>query len=63
MNTVGRGRMEELEDRIRELKARLPRHSAHPSMLMELEGLEDELAQLRPQEISDETIDTECYRA
>ncbi len=49
-----------MEDRIRELKARLPRHSAHPSMLMELEG---GLAQLRDQELSDETIDTECYRA
>lgn len=59
MNTVGRGRIEELEDRIRELKTRLPRHSAHPSMLMELEELEDELAQLRAQEISDENKDAE----
>jgi predicted RNase H-like nuclease (RuvC/YqgF family) len=62
MNTCGRGRIEELEDRIRELKARLPRHSARPSMLMELEELEDELAQLRDEEIGDETTDTECSR-
>lgn len=59
MNPCGRGRMEELEDRIRELRARLPRHSAHPSMLMELEELEDELAQLRDEEISDETTDAD----
>lgn len=51
-----------MEDRIRELKARLPRHSARPSMLMELEELEDELAQLRDEEIGDETTDTECSR-
>ncbi|NIN65397.1 MAG: hypothetical protein GTO63_12010 [Anaerolineae bacterium] len=47
-----------MEDRIRELKARLPRHSTHPSMLMELEEPEEEVAQLRAQEISDETTDT-----
>ncbi len=48
-----------MEDKIRDLKARLPRHSAQPSMLMELEELEDELAELRAQENSEESRDTD----
>jgi len=39
-------RIRELKSRIAELKARLPRHSTPPAMLMELEDLEEELAQL-----------------
>lgn len=39
-------RIQELNSRIAELKARLPRHSVPPAMLMELEDLEEELAQL-----------------
>ena len=38
---------EELEERIAELRQRLPRHSAPPAMLLELEELEEELARLR----------------
>ncbi len=33
----------ELEKRIADLKARLPRHSTPPAMLIELEDLEEEL--------------------
>ena len=36
-----------LEKEIAELKARLPKHSVPPAMLMELEELEDELETLR----------------
>jgi hypothetical protein len=39
-------RIQELNSRIGELKARLPRHSVPPAMLMEMEDLEEELAQL-----------------
>lgn len=59
MKNLEGGRIEELEDKIRDLKARLPRHSAQPSMLMELEELEDELAELRAQENSEESRDTD----
>jgi len=40
-------RMAELERRIAELRARLPRHTPTTRMLVELDELEDELAQLR----------------
>lgn len=36
----------ELKKRIADLKARLPRHSIPPAMLIELEGLEEELKQV-----------------
>ncbi|MCX7855071.1 MAG: hypothetical protein N2556_03690 [Anaerolineae bacterium] len=39
-------RMTELERRIADLRARLPRHSVPPAMLQELEGLEEELERL-----------------
>jgi BMFP domain-containing protein YqiC len=39
--------VEELEARIADLNARLPKHSAPPSMLIELDELEDELEQVR----------------
>ncbi len=40
-------RIAELERRIAELRARLPKHSVPPAMIIELEDLEDELARLR----------------
>lgn len=39
-------RVAELERRIADLKARLPKHSVPPAMLQELESLEEELEQL-----------------
>ncbi len=39
--------VEELERRIADLKARLPKHSIPPAMIMELEELEEELARAR----------------
>jgi hypothetical protein len=40
-------RIEEIEAKIAELKARLPKHSVQPAMLQELEDLEIELEQAR----------------
>jgi tetrahydromethanopterin S-methyltransferase subunit G len=40
-------RIEELEARIADLKARLPKHSVPASMLIELDDLEEELEQAR----------------
>ena len=40
-------RIKEIEGKIEELKARWPAHSPRPSMLMELEELEDELKEAR----------------
>jgi HAMP domain-containing protein len=46
----------ELERRIADLKARLPRHSVPPAMLQELESLEEELERLvQESEEDDET--------
>ncbi len=42
-------RIAELEEEIDALKARLPRHSTPPAMVIELEDLEDELAELKDQ--------------
>jgi len=39
--------IEDLEHRIADLKARLPKHSIPPTMLIELEDLEEELEQAR----------------
>ncbi len=39
-------RVAELERRIADLRARLPRHSVPPAMLQELESLEEELERL-----------------
>ena len=39
-------RIQELERRIADAKARLPAHSIPPAMILELENLEDELARL-----------------
>ena len=40
-------RIEEIERRIADLKARLPRHSVPASMLVELDDLEEELERLQ----------------
>ena len=40
-------RIAQFERQISDLKARLPRHSVRPQMLLELEDLEEELRQLR----------------
>ena len=42
-------RIAELEERIADLKARLPRHSVPPAMFIELEDLEEELERAREQ--------------
>jgi len=42
-----RTRAEELERRLVDLKARMPAHSIPPSMMIELDELEDQLAELR----------------
>ena len=40
-------RLKELEEAIRDLKARLPAHSTPPFMIQELEALEEELEALK----------------
>ena len=40
-------RLAELEAELAELRARLPKHSVPPGMMIELEDLEDELEALR----------------
>jgi polyhydroxyalkanoate synthesis regulator phasin len=47
MSTGTVERIEELEKRIADLQARLPKHSVPASMLIELDDLEEELEQLR----------------
>ena len=42
-----RKRIEDLEKRIADLKARLPKHSIPPAMLIELEDLEEALGEAR----------------
>jgi hypothetical protein len=43
-------RVVELEMQIADLKARMPKHSVPPSMMIELEELEEELARLKETE-------------
>ncbi|MDP6142479.1 MAG: hypothetical protein QGF23_03455 [Dehalococcoidales bacterium] len=43
-------RIKEIEQKIVELKARLPEHSAPVSMLLQLEELEDDLEQAKKKE-------------
>jgi hypothetical protein len=45
--TVELTRLEEVEARLADLKARLPAHSIPPSMMMQLDELEEELANLQ----------------
>ncbi len=40
-------RKEELERRLADLKARLPAHSIPPSMMIELDELEEQLAEIQ----------------
>lgn len=47
---IDRERIAELEERIQDLRTRLPKHSVPAAMLVELEDLEDELAELRANE-------------
>jgi hypothetical protein len=42
-------RIAQLEEEIREMKARLPKHSVPPAMIIELEDLEEELEMLKAQ--------------
>ena len=43
-------RIAKLEEEIQEMKARLPKHSVPPAMIIELEDLEEELEMLKAQE-------------
>ena len=43
-------RIVELEEQIADLKARLPKHSVPPAMMIELEELEEALARLKDEE-------------
>ena len=45
-----RERIAQLEKEIEEMKARLPKHSVPPAMIIELEDLEDELEMLKARE-------------
>ena len=45
--TDGAERISELEQRIAELRARLPKHSVPTAMMVELDELEDALRRLR----------------
>jgi len=40
-------RLRQLEDQLADLKSRMPAHTVRPSMIMELEELEDEIDSLR----------------
>jgi hypothetical protein len=47
-------RVAELERRIADLEARLPKHSIPPAMLIQLEELEEELEQARQGAVQEE---------
>lgn len=47
---MGSQRVRELEEKIAELKRRIPPHSVPPAMLQELEELEDKLEKAREAE-------------
>ena len=47
MSEKAAARIAELEERIADLRARLPKHSVPPSMIIELEDLEEELERAR----------------
>jgi hypothetical protein len=59
MNENRSSRVAELEKRIADLKARLPKHSTPASMLIELEDLEEELAATLAAAQADEAQETE----
>jgi hypothetical protein len=52
--TQGSSTIAELEQRIAELRARLPKHSVPTSMALELDALEDELERMRNNERLDD---------
>jgi hypothetical protein len=49
MSTELKERIAQLEARLADLEARLPKHSTPAAMVIELEEIEDELAELRAQ--------------
>jgi hypothetical protein len=53
-STQGGSAIAELERRIADLRARLPKHSVSTSMALELDALEDELERLRNSECMDD---------
>ena len=56
MNESGTDRIKELEMRIADLTARLPKHSVPTSMLIELDDLEEELEQARVKAAQRESV-------
>ena len=46
-------RLQQLEQRLADLRARLPKHSVPAAMILELETLEDEIQRLQPQHCVD----------
>jgi hypothetical protein len=48
-------RIAELEERVADLKARLPRHSIPPAMLIELDELEEALEQARAKAVQEDS--------
>jgi hypothetical protein len=48
-------RVTELEERITDLKARLPKHSVPPAMIIELEELEEALERARAEAMEEES--------
>jgi len=55
MNTPTTAEIAELEQKIADLKARLPKHSIPATMLIELEDLEEALEQARAASASTDT--------
>ena len=50
---MGKDKVREIEEKIADLKARWPAHSVHPSMVQELEELEEKLEKVREAEKED----------
>lgn len=53
MSERAQSRIAELEERIADLKARLPRHSVPPAMIIELEELEEALERAKILELDE----------
>jgi len=49
-------RKEELQRRLADLKARLPAHSIPPTMMMELDELEEQLAEIQAKDEHEEQV-------
>lgn len=54
--------LEELEKQLADLQARLPAHSIPPSMIAELDELEEALAQMRQQRQAEQATPTHVRR-